>query len=192
MERNLDAKELYQKKKVKLAILGLFLSWISAVTLVVFQNFNVAATGIINESFSQSLTAAFVLTLITLSLCEFAGGLIMIRRACSRICQAVESKIIQNCTAFGSGCRTNSNSMFSRRNKYVWVDIWQLYHRAHPYNHCDTWSDIPQRKNRPSCIHRNRHSSSRHNNSHIRTAGRNNKFLSWHNHSHIRTAGIFS
>ena len=78
MERNLDAKELYQKKKVKLAILGLFLSWISAVTLVVFQNFNVAATGIINESFSQSLTAAFVLTLITLSLCEFAGGLIMI------------------------------------------------------------------------------------------------------------------
>ena len=78
MEKNLNAKELYQKKKVKLAILGLFLSWISAVTLVVFQNFNVSATGIINESFSDSLVAAFVLTLVTLSLCEFVGGLIMI------------------------------------------------------------------------------------------------------------------
>lgn len=78
MNANLNAREQYQKKKVKLAVMGLGLALVSAITLVTFQNFNVAATSLINEHFSDSLLAAFVLTLITLSLCEFVGGLIMI------------------------------------------------------------------------------------------------------------------
>ena len=78
MDTNLNAREKYEKKKVHLAILGLSLALISAISLVMFQNFNVAITDRIKATFSDSLLASFVLTLITLSLCEFAGGLIMI------------------------------------------------------------------------------------------------------------------
>jgi len=73
-----EAIELYKSKKVKLAILGLALAWISALSLVVFQNFNGVATGIISKSFSEGLLFTFVLTLLTLSLCEFSGGVLMI------------------------------------------------------------------------------------------------------------------
>lgn len=78
METNLTAQEAYQKKKVKLAIFGLFLSWISALTLVTFQNFNVVATELIHAYFTQSLLAIYVLTLVTLAICEFVGGILMI------------------------------------------------------------------------------------------------------------------
>ena len=66
------------RKKVHLAILGLSLALISAISLVMFQNFNVVMTDRIKADYSGSLMASFVLTLITLSLCEFAGGLLMI------------------------------------------------------------------------------------------------------------------
>lgn len=74
----LEAIELYKSKKVKLAILGLALAWISALSLVVFQNFNGVATGIISKSLSEGLLFTFVLTLLTLFLCEFSGGVLMI------------------------------------------------------------------------------------------------------------------
>ena len=78
MDTNLNARAQYQKRKIRLAVMGLVLALVSAITLVMFQNFNVAATDKIYATFPDSLLASFVLTLITLSLCEFTGGLIMI------------------------------------------------------------------------------------------------------------------
>lgn len=77
MEPKLTAKEIYQKKKVKLAVFGLFLAWLSALAMVIFQNFNVSATDMITAHFPSGLLAAYVLTLLTLSLCEFTGGILM-------------------------------------------------------------------------------------------------------------------
>ena len=71
MEPKLTAKEIYQKKKVKLAVFGLFLAWLSALAMVIFQNFNVSATDMINAHFPSGLLAAYVLTLLTLSLCQY-------------------------------------------------------------------------------------------------------------------------
>lgn len=62
MDTNLNAREKYEKKKVHLAILGLSLALISAISLVMFQNFNVAITDRIKATFSDSLLASFVLT----------------------------------------------------------------------------------------------------------------------------------
>ncbi len=77
---NIDAraKKIYEDRKVRLAVLGLFMAWISALSLVVFQNFNVVATERISEQFADSLVFTYVLTLVTLFFCEFCGGILMI------------------------------------------------------------------------------------------------------------------
>lgn len=73
-----DARDVYNKRKVKLAVFGLTLSLVSALTLIVFQNLNVVTTSLINEQFPQTILATYVLTLFTLAICEFIGGILMI------------------------------------------------------------------------------------------------------------------
>lgn len=78
VNRNAEAKKLYEDRKVRLAMLGLLMAWISALSLVVFQNFNVVATDRISGHFPQALLFTYVLTLVTLFFCEFCGGILMI------------------------------------------------------------------------------------------------------------------
>ena len=69
------AKQLYEKKKMRLIIFGLIISFLGAIAVNIFMNFNVSATNIILENFPSTLLAAYVLSLLTLSLCEGAGGI---------------------------------------------------------------------------------------------------------------------
>lgn len=78
MNSSLTARECYEKKKIKLTVFGLLLSWFSSLSLVIFQNFNLMATEIIKTDYDNNLISGFVLTLITVSFCEYAGALIMI------------------------------------------------------------------------------------------------------------------
>lgn len=73
-----NAKKIYEDQKARLAILGLLLAWISALSLVIFQNLNVVATERISVHFTEELLFTFVLTLVILSFCEFCGGILMI------------------------------------------------------------------------------------------------------------------
>ncbi len=75
---NLTARKIYEDRKVRLAVLGLLLAWISALSLVVFQNFNVVAAEKISGYFPQGLLFSYVLTLVLLFFCEFVGGILMI------------------------------------------------------------------------------------------------------------------
>lgn len=75
---NEKAKMMYEDRKVKLAIFGLVLAWISALSLVIFQNFNVIVTEKISVHFPELLLFTYVLTLVILFFCEFLGGLLMI------------------------------------------------------------------------------------------------------------------
>ena len=75
---NLKAKTLHEKRKMNLAIFGLTIAFVAAVANTTFQNFNVAATGIIQQGFYSTLLAAYVLSLLTLATCELIGGLLMV------------------------------------------------------------------------------------------------------------------
>jgi len=75
---NSKANALYESKKLHVAIFGLTLAFIGAVCNTTFQNFNVAATGIIQESFASTMLAAYVLSVLAIAICEFGGGIIMI------------------------------------------------------------------------------------------------------------------
>ena len=75
---NAKAKKIYEDRKVRLAMLGLGLAWISALSLVIFQNFNVTASERISQSFPNVIVFTYVLTLVILSFCEFCGGILMI------------------------------------------------------------------------------------------------------------------
>jgi drug/metabolite transporter (DMT)-like permease len=72
------AKKIYEDRKVRLAMLGLLLAWISALSLVIFQNFNVTATERISQHFPNALLFTYVLALVILGFCEFCGGILMI------------------------------------------------------------------------------------------------------------------
>jgi len=69
-------KQIYEKKQMKLALFGLAIAFIGAITNSVFQNFNVAATAQIEGDFETGLIASFVLTVAVLGLCEVTGGII--------------------------------------------------------------------------------------------------------------------
>ncbi|MGN0732960.1 MAG: DMT family transporter [Emergencia sp.] len=75
---NLKAEELYNKGKMRLAVMGLVLAFVSSLSLVIFQNFNVISTELINKSFPKGILSSYVLTLMTLSICEIIGAIIMI------------------------------------------------------------------------------------------------------------------
>lgn len=74
----LNAKKLYESRKMHLAVFGLTIAFIAAVANTTFQNFNVAAQGIIQEGFASTLLASYVLSVFTLGICELLGGIIFI------------------------------------------------------------------------------------------------------------------
>jgi drug/metabolite transporter (DMT)-like permease len=78
MEMIQKANELYNKRKMKIAIFGLTLAFVAAMCNTIFQNFSVAASGIIREGFASTLLAAYVLSVLTLGICELIGGLITV------------------------------------------------------------------------------------------------------------------
>ena len=65
-----NVKQIYEKRQMKLAIFGLVIAFAGAITNSVFQNFNVAASGIIEENFAGGLLAAYVMSAATLGVCE--------------------------------------------------------------------------------------------------------------------------
>lgn len=76
MEVNVNA--LYEKRKVRLAIFGLTIAFIAAAANTTFQNFNVAASGVISGGFGTTLLASYVLSVFTLGICELMGGIIAV------------------------------------------------------------------------------------------------------------------
>ena len=74
---NQKALDLYESKKFRIAIFGLTLAFIGAIFNIVFQNFNVAGTSLIESGFAGTLLAGYVLSVLALSLCEFVGGILM-------------------------------------------------------------------------------------------------------------------
>lgn len=74
---NNKAWSLYESKKLRIATFGLTLAFIGAIFNVVFQNFNVAATSVIEDGLAGTLLAGYVLSVLALSLCEFIGGIMM-------------------------------------------------------------------------------------------------------------------
>ncbi|MCC2254478.1 DMT family transporter [Ruminococcus sp. CLA-AA-H200] len=78
LEKKEQAKKLYEDRKVKLAVLGLVLAWISALSLVIFQNFNVRVTEMIGGHFAETLLFTYILSLVVLGICELFGGILMI------------------------------------------------------------------------------------------------------------------
>ena len=74
----LNAKQLFEKRRMRLAIFGIAIAFVAAVANTVFQNFNVAASGIIAENFTDSLLATYVLSVLIIAIGEIIGGIIMI------------------------------------------------------------------------------------------------------------------
>lgn len=73
-----NVKSLYENRKMHLAIFGLTLAFIAAVANTTFQNFNVAASGVISGGFPTTLLASYVLSVFTLGICELIGGIITV------------------------------------------------------------------------------------------------------------------
>lgn len=84
MPMNQKAIELHSKQKMNLIKFGLTIAFVAAMSNTIFQNFNVAATGIISEGFVSTLLAAYVLSVMTLGICELIGGLIAVGFNASR------------------------------------------------------------------------------------------------------------
>jgi drug/metabolite transporter (DMT)-like permease len=75
---NSGAVKIYEKKMLRVVLFGLMLAFVGAICNTTFQNFNVAATGILQESFTSTMLSAYILSVLTISICEFLGGLIAI------------------------------------------------------------------------------------------------------------------
>lgn len=71
-------KALYEKKQMGMVKFGLVIAFAGAMFNSVLQNFNVAATSIIEEDFSGSLLPGFFMSIMTLGICEFLGGILTI------------------------------------------------------------------------------------------------------------------
>ncbi len=77
MDNNMPRyKVLYEAKQMKAIRFGLVIAFMSAMFNCVFQNFNVAATSLIEGDFATGLLAAYVMSVFTLGICEFGGGII--------------------------------------------------------------------------------------------------------------------
>lgn len=77
-KNNLTADKKFADLKIKLASFGLIMSAVSAITLVVFQNFNAAAQEIVFANFETTTLTNFMLVLVMLGMCEGSGGIMVI------------------------------------------------------------------------------------------------------------------
>lgn len=71
-------QEAYRSYKIKFAMHGIFLAFLSAVCLIIFQNFNVAAVSMIGEKVDSTLLFSYVNTLVILAACEIIAGIVTI------------------------------------------------------------------------------------------------------------------
>lgn len=69
---------VYQKKQTKAITFGLVIAFMGAMFNCVFQNFNVAATSLIEGGIGTTLLAAYIMSVLTLGICEIGGGIITI------------------------------------------------------------------------------------------------------------------
>ena len=76
--RNLAADKKFADLKIRLATFGMVMSLISAITLVIFQNFNAAAQDNVFGTFETSTLTNFMLVLMMLAICEGSGGIMVI------------------------------------------------------------------------------------------------------------------
>ena len=78
MDNRLEAINTYNARKLRLAKLGLLIAWFSSLSFVGFQNVNVAATTDLYSNFDEKLMTIYLVTLISVGICEFSGGIMMI------------------------------------------------------------------------------------------------------------------
>lgn len=71
-------RAIYDKKQMSLVKFGLVIAFAGAMFNCVFQNFNVAATSLIEGDFTGTLLAGFFMSIMTLGICEILGGIFMI------------------------------------------------------------------------------------------------------------------
>ena len=76
-KNNLTAQQKYADRKIKFAMLGMGMAFISAICLVTFQNFNASAQNIVYALYDTGPTTNFMLCLMLLSLCECTCGIIV-------------------------------------------------------------------------------------------------------------------
>lgn len=69
---------LYDKKQMSMVKFGLVIAFGGAMCNSVLQNFNVAATSTLEGDFSESLLSVFFMSILTLGICEFFGGIFTI------------------------------------------------------------------------------------------------------------------
>lgn len=80
----LTATQLYEKRKMNLAIFGLSIAIISSIANATFPIFNSTAMGLVAEDMSvaDKMVAMYVVTLLMVALCELLGGLITVVYNC--------------------------------------------------------------------------------------------------------------
>ncbi len=71
-------KAIYDKKQMGMVKFGLVIAFVGAMFNSVLQNFNVAATSIIEGDFTGSLLSGFFMSIMTLGICELLGGIFTI------------------------------------------------------------------------------------------------------------------
>lgn len=69
-KNNLTAQQKYADRKIKFAMMGIGMAFISAISLVTFQNFNATAQNIVYSEYDTGPATNFMLCLMLLSLCE--------------------------------------------------------------------------------------------------------------------------
>lgn len=78
MEKTEGYHAIYQKKQFKMITFGLTIAFISAALNITFQNFNVAATSAVSGTLEDTVLATFFMSIMTLGMSEFLGGVITI------------------------------------------------------------------------------------------------------------------
>lgn len=78
MEKTEAYHAIYQKKQFRMIIFGLTIAFISAALNITFQNFNVAATSAISGTLEDTVLSTFFMSIMTLGISEFIGGVITI------------------------------------------------------------------------------------------------------------------
>ncbi len=72
----LNYKEFYHKKQLRAIAFGLTIACIGGIFCIVYQNFNVCATGTFSDNFSGGLLAAYFMAVFVLGLSEVTAGII--------------------------------------------------------------------------------------------------------------------
>ena len=78
MEGNERLLQVYEKKQTKSIVFGLVVAFIAAMFLCVFQNFNVAASAMFEESFASGLLSVYFMCVMVLGVCEIGAAIMTV------------------------------------------------------------------------------------------------------------------